>query len=302
MNAPVVSSIKQHIPAPYRVENPVSLAEAELFCKKLATSHYENFLVAGLFCPKELRQHFYNIYAYCRIADDLGDEIGSPAISIELLNWWESELDAMYQGAPGHPVFVALASTVQRYHIPPDPFRSLLRAFRNDQTTPRYASYQQVLDYCTCSANPVGRLVLYLGGYSDPERQALSDKTCTALQLANFWQDVTRDYPKNRIYLPQDDMQRFGVSESDIAQRRFSAAFAELMRFEVNRTRALFEEGKALLPMIDARLRLDIAMFTEGGLQVLRKIEQLNYDTLTTRPEVSKFTQLTLLIKRLIAR
>ena len=287
---------------PYRVSGPVTVEQARRYCERLAKSHYENFLVAGVFCPKPLRQHFYNVYAYCRISDDLGDEIGDTRKSLILLDWWEDELDAMYRGEPRHPVFVALAETVQQFHIPADPFRNLLTAFRQDQTMTRYATYEDVLDYCVNSANPVGQLVLYLCGYTDAERFALSDKTCTALQLANFWQDVTRDLTdRDRIYIPLEDMARFGYTEEQLARREYTPAFANLMKFEVDRTRQLFDAGLPLCGMVDRRVRLDIEMFNRGGLEVLRLIEAQNYDVLTRRPSVSKKRQIAMLFGRVLA-
>ncbi|HZP82509.1 MAG TPA: squalene synthase HpnC [Chthonomonadaceae bacterium] len=286
---------------PYRVDRAYSVEEARRYCERLAKSHYENFLVATVFCPRPLRQHFYNVYAYCRISDDLGDEIGDTQKSLVLLDWWEDEVHALYRGEPRHPVFVALAETVQQFGIPPDPFLDLLTAFRQDQTTPRYPTYTDLMGYCKNSANPVGRLVLYLCGYSDAERLSLSDKTCTALQLANFWQDVTRDLEKNRIYIPLEDMARFGYTEEALRARRFTPEFAALMRFEVERARALFTAGAQLGDLVDRRLRLDIAMFTQGGLEVLRLIERQGYDVLSRRPAVSKRRQLALLFRRLLS-
>lgn len=284
---------------PYHVVGPVSREEARRYCARLANTHYENFLVAGLLCPGSLRQHFYNVYAYCRISDDLGDEIGDSQQSLILLDWWESELEAMYRGDPRHPVFVALSETVERFRIPPDPFRNLLRAFRQDQVQSRYVTYADLLAYCVYSANPVGHLVLYLCGYDDAGMRALADRTCTALQLTNFWQDVSRDLDKNRIYIPQEDLQRFGVTEEQLMARRFTPEYAQLIRFEVERTYPLFEEGKALCALVDRRVRLDIEMFTQGGLEVLRRIAQQGYDTLTRRPSVPKSRQMILLLRRL---
>jgi len=290
------------IPHPYQVDKPYSLLEAQRYCEKLAKSHYENFLVAGIFCPKPLRQHFYNVYAYCRISDDLGDEIGDTQKSLVLLDWWEDELDAMYRGKPRHPAFVALEQTVHQFGIPADPFRDLLTAFRQDQSTPRYQTYAAIEAYCVNSANPVGRLVLYLCGYSDPERLALSDKTCTALQLANFWQDVTRDTEKDRVYIPLEDLEKYGVTVEDLFARRFTPQFAELMKFEVERTHALFAEGLRLCELVDRRVRLDIQMFNRGGMEVLRLIEKQGYDVLTNRPSVTKLRQMLMLLGRLTAR
>jgi squalene synthase HpnC len=286
---------------PYRVDRAYSVEEAREYCARLAKSHYENFVVASLFVPKPLKQHFYHVYAYCRISDDLGDESGGPENALPLLDWWEEELDACYAGKPRHPVFVALQETNAQFNIPKKPYADLLTAFRQDQTTPRYETYEQLLGYCENSANPVGRLVLYLCGYSDEERQTLSDATCTALQLANFWQDVARDYDIGRVYLPQEDMARYNVTDADIAARRFTPAFAELLKFECDRTKGLFAEGQKLCPLVDKRIRLDIEMFSRGGQEIVRRIEAQGYDVLTTRPTIPKKRQLAMLAGRLFA-
>src|SRR5215471_1824952 len=222
------------LPAAYAIpETAPSLTEARAYCERLARSHYENFSVASWFLPRSLRQDFFNVYAYCRISDDLGDEVGDTNASLELLDQWQRELDACYVGNPRHPVFVALAETVRKFDIPKHEFSDLLIAFRQDQTVTRFETFSDVLGYCHYSANPVGHLVLYLCGYRDAERQQLSDFTCTALQLANFWQDVSVDYAKGRIYLPLGSLVRFGVSEQEIADRRATPQFRELMKFEV---------------------------------------------------------------------
>ncbi len=293
-------SAAAEIDHPYRVNRSYSREEARKYCEKLATSHYENFLVAGIFCPKELRQHFYNIYAYCRISDDLGDEIGDPSKSLILLDWWEAELDSMLEGSPRHPAFVALEETVDKFQIPSDPFRNLLTAFRQDQVTPTYESYQDLMGYCIKSANPVGRLVLYLCAAASDESFFLSDKICTALQLANFWQDITRDLVKNRVYLPLQDIENFGYSEQKLRALQFNPEFAALMKFEVDRTRDLFNEGSALSKLVDRRLRLDIEMFSRGGLEVLRRIEEQGYDVLTSRPSIPKSRQFAMLFGRFL--
>src|SRR6266850_6455139 len=197
-----------------------SLKQAERYTRWLATHHYENFTVASVFLPRHLRQHFYNVYAYCRWADDLADEIPETAKALELLNWWGGELGQCYAGSASHPVFIALQGTIEKFSIPINPFSDLLAAFRQDQTVRRYATWNDVLDYCRYSANPVGRLVLYLCGYADSERQLLSDYTCTALQLANFWQDVSRDLNKDRIYIPLDFLASYGLTPSDLFERR----------------------------------------------------------------------------------
>src|SRR5271168_2561413 len=209
------------LPAAYAIPPTApTLAEAREYCARLARSHYENFSVASWFLPHRLRQQFFNVYAYCRISDDLGDEVGDTAASLELLDQWQSELDACYEGTPKHPVFVALAEAVRLFDIPKHEFSDLLIAFRQDQTITRFETFDDVLGYCRYSANPVGHLVLYLCGYHDAERQQLSDYTCTALQLANFWQDVSIDYFKGRIYLPLEDLRRYSVTEEDLAAKR----------------------------------------------------------------------------------
>ncbi len=258
------------LPPEYAIpQRPPSLEEAQAYCGRLARSHYENFSVATWFLPKRLRQHFFNVYAYCRISDDLGDEVGNPQVSLDLLDQWEGELDACYEGAPRHPVFVALAETVRRFEIPRKPFTDLLTAFRQDQTTSRYATFDELAGYCKNSANPVGHLVLYLCGYRDAERQALSDFTCTALQLANFWQDVSRDYDKGRIYLPVRDLQHFGVTEEDIAAQRNTAVFCDLMAFQVDRAYDWFQHGLPLIKQVDRELAVDLELFSRGGQEIL---------------------------------
>jgi squalene synthase HpnC len=287
--------ITRHAPKP-----GCSPEEAQKYTKWLATHHYENFNVVSWLLPKALHQHFYNVYAYCRWADDLGDEVPDAARALELLAWWEHELDACYEGKPSHPVFVALRETVVAKDIPKQPFADLLKAFRQDQTVKRYPNWNAVLGYCVYSANPVGRLVLYLCGYRDEERQRLSDATCTALQLANFWQDVSRDLDIGRIYIPLDAAAVHGLSESDIVGRRFDDRYVRLMKELIARTRELFAEGSPLSKMVDGRLSVDLEMFTRGGLAVLDAIETMGYDTLNKRPSVSKVKQAALLGRTLV--
>ncbi|HVA16645.1 MAG TPA: squalene synthase HpnC, partial [Candidatus Dormibacteraeota bacterium] len=198
-------------------------AEAQRYTRWLATHHYENFRVVSWLLPSRLHQHFYNVYAYCRWADDLGDEVPDAKRAVELLDGWEEELRRAYRGAATHPVLIAVAETARECDIPIEPFLDLLIAFRQDQTVHRYAKWEDVISYCRYSANPVGRLVLYLMGYRDAERQSLSDATCTALQLANFWQDVGRDLEKGRIYIPLELAAAHGVTEDDIVAKRFDS-------------------------------------------------------------------------------
>jgi squalene synthase HpnC len=295
--------IWSHVPAEYAIPaHAPSQSEAYAYCERLARSHYENFSVASWFLPKRLRQHFFNVYAYCRISDDLGDETGDRAASLLLLDEWEAELNACYDGSPRHPVFVALAGTVREFDIPKQTFADLLTAFRQDQTITRYETFDDLLGYCHYSANPVGHLVLYLCGYRDPERQQLSDFTCTALQLANFWQDVSTDYDKGRIYLPLEDLRKFRVSEEDIAGKRNTLAFRELMDFEVHRAREWFDRGLPLIGKVDRELAIDLELFSRGGQEILRAIEHQDYAVLGNRPAISKSRKLALVARAALSK
>ncbi|HVN21239.1 MAG TPA: squalene synthase HpnC [Dongiaceae bacterium] len=279
-----------------------TLAEARNYCARLARTHYENFSVASWFLPRRLRQHFFNVYAYCRISDDLGDEVGDTVAALALLDQWQHELDACYEGSPKHPVFVALGETVRQFEIPKHEFSDLLIAFRQDQTVTRFETFDDVLAYCKYSANPVGHLVLYLCGYRDPELQQLSDYTCTALQLANFWQDVSVDYEKGRIYLPLEDLGRFGVSEDDIARKQNTAAFCEMMNFEVDRARDWFRRGLPLVSKVDRELAIDLDLFSCGGMEILSAIEKQRYAVLGNRPAISKSRKLALVAHAALAK
>ena len=286
------------LPAAYSIPaSAPSVERAREYCAKLAQTHYENFSVASWFLPKRLRQHFYNVYAYCRISDDLGDEVGDASASLALLDQWQRELDACYDGNPKHPVFVALAETVRQFDIPKHEFSDLLIAFRQDQRVTRFETFADVLGYCHYSANPVGHLVLYLCGYRDAERQLLSDVTCTALQLANFWQDVSVDYAKGRIYLPLEDLRRFGVSEQDIAHNQNTPAFCEMMKFEVERAHDWFRSGLPLVGKVDHELAIDLDLFSRGGQEILHAIEKQGYAVLGNRPAISKPRKLALVAR-----
>ena len=274
---------------------PPSLAEAEAYCRRLATTHYENFVVAGVLVPRRLRRHFYNVYAYCRWSDDLADEAGGAERSLQLLEWWEAELRACYAGRCRHPVFVALRGTIDEFGIPIEPFADLLTAFRQDQTQTRYATYDELLGYCRNSANPVGRLVLYLGRCHEARLLPWSDAICTGLQLANFWQDVSRDLAKGRVYLPQEDLQRFGTEEAALVQPSTPRNVRDLLAFEVERAEQLLRSG---LPLVDAMprgLQGSIWMFAHGGLKILEKIRAIDFDVPAVRPRVTKLDQLRLL-------
>lgn len=292
------ASIWSHVPAEYAIPSKApSLLDAHAYCERLARTHYENFSVATWFLPNRLRQHFFNVYSYCRISDDLGDETGNPQASLRLLDEWESELNACYHDHPRHPVFVALAGTVREFKIPQHEFADLLTAFRQDQTVTRYATFDDLLGYCRYSANPVGHLVLYLCGYSDAERQRLSDFTCTALQLANFWQDVSVDYEKGRIYLPLEDLATYGVSEHDLATNNNSREFREMVHFEVQRAREWFDRGLPLAGKVGQELAIDIELFTRGGQEILKAIEGQGYAVLGRRPVISTPRKLALVAR-----
>jgi squalene synthase HpnC len=291
------------LPDSYRIpEIAPTLDEARAWCKQLAESHYENFHVASWFLPQERRTQFHAIYAYCRVSDDLGDEVGDSSAALALLDLWRSELDACYEGRTRHPVFVALAQTIRECSIPKEPFADLLVAFRQDQTVTRYETMDDVLAYCRYSANPVGRLVLYACGEANEENFRLSDLTCTALQLANFWQDVRVDYAKGRIYIPQKDIDFFRVSEEQIAEGVATPEFRGLMRSEVDYARTLFEQGLPLIGMVNRDLALDLDLFSRGGLEILRAIERRGFDVLSARPAISKSRKLALLLRAVIGK
>lgn len=281
---------------PRRGAPAVGIAEAEAYCRRLACTHYENFTVASRLLPARLRQHFYNVYAYCRWADDLADETGDPEQSLELLDWWQHQLDECYQGRATHPVFVALAGTVRQFNIPREPFADLLVAFRQDQHQQRYATFDELLRYCRNSANPVGRLVLYLGECHDEQRGALSDSVCTGLQLANFWQDVARDYERGRVYLPRESMRQFDCDDAALARRTADAPFKRLLAYEVDRAQQWLRAGLPLVEQVPKWLSADVWLFIHGGLKILEHIRRIDYDVWRRRPEVSKLDKARLLL------
>jgi len=286
------------LPAAYRIPAVTpSLDQARAYCKSLAESHYENFHVASWFLPKALRPHFHSIYAYCRVSDDLGDEVGDRSVALALLDLWGRELDACYQGRARHPVFVALAETIRACGIPKEPFADLLVAFRQDQTVTRFETMDDVLAYCRYSANPVGRLVLYACGEVNEENFRLSDATCSALQLANFWQDVRVDWEKDRVYIPQADMRCFAVSDATIAGGVATPDFRALLKHEIEYTRRMFEEGLPLIGRVNRELALDLDLFSRGGLEILNAIEKQNYDVLSARPAIAKGTKIQLALR-----
>ncbi len=277
---------------------PPTLDDAYAHCRRIALGHRENFPVVSWLLPRELRQHMYAIYAYCRGVDDLGDEAAGDRLA--LLNEWESELRRCYDGTPSDPRFVALADTIRRFDIPAEPFLRLIEANRRDQSVTRYQTFDDLLDYCTYSATPVGHLVLYVFGYRDAERMALADETTTALQLMDFWQDVAPDLEKGRIYLPLEDMATFGVTEADLHARSASPDLRRLIAFEIQRTREYFRRGLPLIDRVAGRLRVDMRLFTLAGLAYLDAIEAEGYDVLSRRPSLSKSTKAWLAVRGLI--
>ena len=279
---------------------PPSLAESQDYCRQLARSHYENFVVVGLFTPPQLRPAFEAIYGYCRWADDLGDETGDTLESLYLLNWWMEQLDGLYQpdaSSPRHPVFVALKPVVEHFGIPRKPFEDLVSAFCQDQSKTRYGTFEELVDYCARSANPVGELVLRLFGEATPEKIAMSNDICTGLQLANFWQDVSRDLEKGRIYLPQESLDHYGVDSADLLKTPATQPFRDMLAAEVQRTRSLFDRGEPLARLLPGRVGMAIKLFHAGGVATLDAIEKSGFDVLTRRPRVGKMTQMRLMAR-----
>ena len=266
------------------------ITAAYAWCRDYSRAHDENFSVVSWFLPKSLRPHLFALYAYCRWTDDLGDEAAGDRLA--LLDAWEHELRSCVAGVRTRPLFAALGRTIDQFAIPDEPFLRLIEANRIDQRVSRFETYEDLLAYCSHSATPVGRMVLYVLGYRDERRQLLSDATCIGLQLANFWQDVSRDLSQGRIYIPLEDMRRFGYSEADLRAGTAGERYRELMRFEVGRARELFAHGRELEPLIDRRARTDVRLFRVGGEAVLDAIERAGYDTLTQRPRVAKAKKL----------
>ncbi|MGH7843325.1 MAG: squalene synthase HpnC [Candidatus Binataceae bacterium] len=288
--------------APGAEVSAASLADAYAYCARLARSHYENFTLASWLMPRAMRPHMYAIYAYARIADDFADELADRERSLAKLDEWERELDLAYAGAPRHPVMVALAETARRFALPREPFADLLRAFRGDVDFRGFETIDELLEYARFSANPIGRIVLYLFDYRDAERQHLSDLVCSGLQLANFWQDVAIDQAKGRVYFPRRDLERFNVTVAELGAGQISPAFVALMRHEIEFARDLLTRGAELHRLVDRRLSRDILMFAGGGLAMLRAIERIGYDVFTRRPKLTRFDYLRLGLRALGGR
>jgi squalene synthase HpnC len=279
---------------------PVAVTEAYAQCERIARSHYENFTLGSRLLPRPLRRHIAAVYAFARTADDFADEEPDRGRALAALDAWEAELDACYAGAPRHPIFVALAETVREFTIPIEPFRRLLTAFRWDVEFRGFATFDELLRYCAHSANPVGHLVLYLFGHRDTERQARADDICTALQLTNFWQDLAIDRGKGRIYLPRDDMERFGYTADDLRRGSANDAFRALMAFECERTRALFERGLPLAAMLDRARAREVRLFAGGGLAILQRLAAVDYDVFSSRPTLSRWAKVGLVARAFV--
>lgn len=292
------AELKRYGPGSDSVET--SRFAARQYCRHVAVSHYENFTVVSLLLPRQLVPHFHAVYSWCRWADDLADETAGGTESLQLLEWWRDELFECYSGSPRHPVTIALRETIRRFGIPPDPFLKLIAAFEQDQRIKHYDTFEQLLGYCENSANPVGRLVLHLFECHDEHRAVLADEVCTGLQLANFWQDVARDFAMGRVYLPAEDRTAFGYTEEDLSAKRFTPAFRELMQFQVQRTKGYFNRGANLLPLLPHHARVDVALFLAGGRSILHAIEQVGYDVWKSRPAVSKFQKAKMLLRATI--
>ena len=301
MGSTVIQDLSRFGPA--RRET-LSGADAGRYAREVALRGRENFHVLSRLLPRQLRADVANIYAYCRWADDLADEAGSPARALELLGWWRDELDDCFRGSPRHPVFVALRETVLRHHLPRGPFADLLDAFEQDQRQSRYETWGELLDYCRRSANPVGQLYLMVCGHRDERLMSLSDQTCTALQLVNLWQDVRRDLlDRDRVYVPQDVAGRHGLSASGVeaavrgADARTEDAFRATLRELVDRTRPLFAAGRALLPLVDPAVRAPIRLFSLGGEALLQRIVRGGYATHRARPRLGPVVKTSLLAR-----
>lgn len=278
-----------------------TLDEAFEYCDRLAATHYENFPVGSRFIPKKLRPYIHSIYAYARVADDFADESGYlDNLRMAFLENWEGQLLQCVWRMPQHPVFIALQETIHRFDLPVSLFQDLLMAFKMDVTTNRHNRFEDLLTYCRYSANPIGRLVLLLFGYRDPDRHALSDFICTALQLTNFWQDVMIDLRKDRIYLPLEDMAKFGYSEADLKGHRYNDAFRTLMRHELDRTREVFRQGYPLLSKVGLGLRFELRLAWNGGMAVLDRIEAMDYNVFAQRPELTPKDKFLLITKTAI--
>jgi hydroxysqualene synthase len=278
-----------------------SVEESFAYCEKLATRHDENFPVGSYLIPKKLRPHVHNLYAFARVADDFADEPRyTDSVRMALLENWEAQLYQCFWRQPQHPVFIALKETIKRFDLPINLFQDLLMAFKMDVVKKRYPAFSDVLDYCRHSANPIGRLVLLLFGYRQDGLHSLSDSICTALQITNFWQDLMIDLDKGRIYIPKEDLQRFGYSVEELLARVYNDAFKNLMRFEIGRTRDLFAQGQPLCSRVGRDLRFELHLICQGGQQILHLLEMQDYNIFSHRPVLTPRSWIWLTVKAFI--
>ena len=275
-----------------------SLVKAYSYCESIVRKNQENFTVGSWLLPKELRPHFFALYAYCRYTDNLGDEFRGD--STQLLRRWSEDLEHCWLDSPQHPILVALQHTIEQHQLSQQPFKDLIEANVIDQVKMRYETFDDLLGYCKLSANPVGRIVMEISGYDDPKALQYGDALCTALQLANFWQDVYRDFQIGRIYLPREDMEMFQVKEFDLEFSKSSSQMKKLMEYQVERTESYFKEGLKLLGMVDCKLRFDLALFSFGGMEVLKLIEGQSFDVLSKRVVITRMGRLRILYKAVV--
>ncbi|HIF45511.1 MAG TPA: squalene synthase HpnC [Candidatus Poseidoniales archaeon] len=279
-----------------------STTEAQAYCSSIANAHYENFIIVNKFTPKDIKQHIENIYAFCRYGDDLGDEAPFDTTGrMALLQAWEDDLEEAakdgWSGSPAHPILKAIQITSKQFNIPLEPYWKLIQAFKMDQNKTRYSTWEELKQYCSFSADPVGHLFLYVYGHDDEELRQISDNTCTALQLANHWQDISRDWTQDRSYIPQETLEKFGINWEQYDKCVATDSWREMLSFEVDRAQRLFDAGKDLWPRVNPHLAVDLMMFTKGGEAILKSIRKQRFDTWTKRPKVSKIQQAILFFK-----
>ncbi len=297
----LTSTTSDTLSRPVQVFTPEALVKAHQYCEQLAREHYENFPVGSLMIPKPYRSALHSIYAFARIADDIADEgISQAPDRLGKLDDWQQQLDDCFHGRSAHPVFIALADTVKRCNMPRKPFDDLLVAFRMDVTQQRFGTFEQLLHYCRHSANPVGRLVLYIFGSANDSTLSLSDDLCTGLQLANFWQDVSVDLVKGRVYIPLEDFEQFGYTERDLFQRVADERFHRLIEFQVSRTRKFFESAKPITSLVSPALRTELTLTWHGGSMILNKIERSGFDVLSHRPNIGLIDKVRILLGTLL--
>tara|TARA_Y100000817_G_scaffold128797_1_gene101010 strand:+ start:52699 stop:53667 length:969 start_codon:yes stop_codon:yes gene_type:complete len=292
----MTSSIRDLLPSVKinKQSNEDYLSECFEECKKFMQENYENFTIGSKFIPKNIRKHFYSVYTFCRLTDDIGDE--STGNRLENLRIWENELDKCYISKSSHPYFIALENTIKTFKIKKYLFKRIITANLMDQKKQSFQTFSDLLDYCKYSANPVGRILLQLLDCSNRNNIFLSDKICTALQITNFLQDIKRDIENNRLYIPISDLKKFHVSYKEIKEKKYSKNFKKMMQFQATRTKKIFEEGYNLINYVDKKLVLDISLFTMGGLSIISKIEKNNFDTITKRPKLSKLDKIKIFI------